>query len=210
MAKFDTVTKEFYCECGCGTVINFWSSWAPGHQMRLKKYADAMSENNKGNRNGCGEETDRKRSKTMLGYYTSGYLVPERGRVASPETCKKLSDRAQEFWDSPEGSKVKARFSDKFSGEGNPHWKGGYYGRYPYGWRILRDFIWARDNFTCQSCGSTDRIGVHHIDSDSYNDDFYNLITVCQDCNMGASRRDEEKYWFSFYTAKIKDIYKGE
>ena len=54
-----------------------------------------------------------------------------------------------------------------------------------------------RDNFTCQLCGETKGIIVHHIDGFGYtsgnpNDDINNLITLCRKCHSPITllRRD--------------------
>ena len=35
MALFDKEKKIFICRCGCGTEINFWADWAPGHATQF-------------------------------------------------------------------------------------------------------------------------------------------------------------------------------
>lgn len=57
----------------------------------------------------------------------------------------------------------------------------------------LRFEIFTRDNFTCQYCGKKAEDGIKlHVDhktpvSSGGKSDFNNLITACEDCNLGKS-----------------------
>jgi len=62
----------------------------------------------------------------------------------------------------------------------------------------LRDFVLARDNYTCQMCGTTDRnkLRVHHKDhngrnvsKNQRNNKPDNLVTVCTSCHA-------KHHWF--------------
>ncbi len=46
MAIFDPITKDFYCECGCGKSVLPWSSYSKGHYVRseetIRKQGETM------------------------------------------------------------------------------------------------------------------------------------------------------------------------
>jgi hypothetical protein len=53
-----------------------------------------------------------------------------------------------------------------------------------------RGLALERDNFTCQKCGTTDDLHIHHIDGNGVtvdrnirNDDINNLVTLCRTCH---------------------------
>ena len=57
-------------------------------------------------------------------------------------------------------------------------------------WRIKRNAVFVRDNNTCQSCGSTDRLECHHIDYTMLGDEpLEHLITVCRQCHQAVHDR---------------------
>lgn len=41
---------------------------------------------------------------------------------------------------------------------------------------------------TCQKCGSTDNLDVHHIDENPFNNDLENLTLLCRSCHMKEHR----------------------
>lgn len=59
----------------------------------------------------------------------------------------------------------------------------------------LRFEVFKRDKFTCQYCGKTAPDVILHVDhiqpqSKGGTDDMVNLITSCQDCNLGKGARE--------------------
>lgn len=88
-------------------------------------------------------------------------------------------------------SEAKLKNPTKLYGPDNPNWQGGvnekryYYWSNRAEWRRIRKKIFKRDNYTCQNpkCGSKEKLTVHHIDYDVYNNSFDNLITLCSRCN---------------------------
>ena len=60
----------------------------------------------------------------------------------------------------------------------------------PDSYRKLRTEVLHRDGWRCQSCGSSNRLQVHHICSRSrLGDDLgENLITLCADCHGDIHR----------------------
>ena len=65
-------------------------------------------------------------------------------------------------------------------------WKAGI--EPPY-WDQLREYVFARDKYTCQMCGKSKKENAvlicHHVDQkeDGGSDSARNLITLCQDCH---------------------------
>jgi len=76
----------------------------------------------------------------------------------------------------------------------------------------LKEFIRKRDNHMCQGCGMTEKkhlsingqvLHIHHIDYNKINCAQYNLLTLCQPCNLKANYNRD--YWFAYYTYIIED-----
>jgi len=80
------------------------------------------------------------------------------------------------------------------TGEKNWRWLGGrkkvymdeYNKRVKNGWAKIRDIVLERDNFTCQICGSKEKLCVHHKIPTrlGINHDLENLITFCYSCHV--------------------------
>ena len=79
-------------------------------------------------------------------------------------------------------------------------------------WRETRRKIYKRDDWTCQECGikclaknrkeKSRRIQCHHIDYDTKNDDFSNLITLCASCHPKTNFK--RKDWIKYYKKKVR------
>lgn len=66
----------------------------------------------------------------------------------------------------------------------SPTWQGGKsFEPYAPGWPRISKAIRTRDGYRCQTCGSPNRLHVHHIDTDKLNNDQGNLITLCNSCH---------------------------
>jgi len=87
----------------------------------------------------------------------------------------------------------------------NPNWQGGTSG---YSWNFLstiRERIRDRDNHTCQLCGMPEAeclrvLDVHHIDYNSKNDSWDNLISLCPPCH--GTTQANRKYWQFYFMKK--------
>ena len=57
-------------------------------------------------------------------------------------------------------------------------------------WYELRTLVFARDNHTCQSCGSNESLNCHHILYDRLGkEDMSDLTTLCTNCHTTLHKR---------------------
>lgn len=59
-------------------------------------------------------------------------------------------------------------------------------------WKQVREWILQRDNYTCQSCGATTYLQVHHLTYEHHGEEHLHpedLITLCRDCHKRAHKR---------------------
>ena len=66
-----------------------------------------------------------------------------------------------------------------------------YQKKYPNGKKSNHKLCLERDNYTCQICGATTNLDVHHKDNEGQhikgnkaNEDLINLITLCHRCHI--------------------------
>jgi hypothetical protein len=93
----------------------------------------------------------------------------------------------------------------KMRGENGPAWNGGTSkGDYNDGFPpFLKRKIKMRDNCLCQLCfvpTSWEKLHVHHIDYNKYNNEEWNLITLCNTCH---SLTNHYREWFTHYFQKV-------
>jgi predicted HNH restriction endonuclease len=134
--------------------------------------------------------------------------ISQKGRILSSETKKKISishigintwmkgrkfseETRRKMSESKKGITPKNIF---FEGKKNPNWKGGVSTenekqRKLLKYKLWRDSVFSRDNWTCQKCGKrgSSYLNAHHINP------FYlypelrflisNGITLCSDCH---------------------------
>ena len=86
--------------------------------------------------------------------------------------------------------RMKAKLKGMMAGDKNPQWRGGksleLYG-YKFK-RIIRHYIYERDNYTCLNCGvqheaKSGLLVAHHKDADKHNCSLNNLVTLCRVCH---------------------------
>lgn len=122
----------------------------------------------------------------------SGEKNPMFGRSPSQERRKMQSVEKKKIWQDEE-------FRAKLSGSNHWNWHGGKsFLPYPPEFnKQLKERIKERDNHTCQKCGSTERLSVHHIDYDKQNCGDDNLITLCMSCNISVNV--QRVFWTGYF-----------
>jgi len=75
-------------------------------------------------------------------------------------------------------------------------------------WRELRKIIYKRDEWICQECkihchgnGTKDKIQCHHVDYNTMNNEYKNLITLCASCHAKTNFSKED--WIKYFILKI-------
>lgn len=59
-------------------------------------------------------------------------------------------------------------------------------------WTTYRKLLFERDNYKCQLCGLTSHLQIHHVNHNIKNAGEYNLLTLCQGCNVTVNYNREE------------------
>ena len=84
-----------------------------------------------------------------------------------------------------------AKYSSRIQrGENHHNWKGGGWAYYGGNWNQKRRECLNRDNHTCQDCGTTESLHVHHIqplrtfDEPEEANNLKNLVTLCETCHL--------------------------
>lgn len=81
--------------------------------------------------------------------------------------------------------------SKNLSGENNHNWVGGTINSRGSNWQIQKEKALKRDDYTCQRCGNTENLVVHHIipfrffglENYKLANQLKNLITCCNSCH---------------------------
>lgn len=97
---------------------------------------------------------------------------------------------------------LRLRYSIERKGSGNPNWRGGFESNYNPDFWIIAEQIRDRDDHLCQLCYISEAIlsrllDVHHIDYNSLNDDFFNLISLCSSCH--GKVQSNREYWQLYF-----------
>ena len=128
----------------------------------------------------CGKPTATRRSK----YCSDACRVSRRVKELGPKQCPRCGATF-----SPKSkrtaycSRVCANIahSRRMRGAGNSHYRDGT--SYASWFREMRPVILDRDKHACVACGKTEKLIVHHIDHVPWNNDPFNLISLCPTCH---------------------------
>lgn len=93
--------------------------------------------------------------------------------------------------------------SERYCGDGNPNWKGGYNPNYSDGWWEARRLTLERDDYECQICHTRESFDgrncdVHHkkpvreFDDPSDAHFLENLATLCRSCHAEVEHGDRK------------------
>lgn len=122
------------------------------------------------------------------------------GKKRDPELIKKMTEKRIEKLTGRKRPLSERLAMSRRSPKGKYHhwWRGGVadkneLARRTLEYKVWREKVFARDNWTCQKCGQKNKKGVrkslnaHHIESFSKNKrirtDIKNGITLCEDCH---------------------------
>lgn len=189
----------------------------------LKKFSipiRSISEGQKGKK--LSKVHRKKMSKVLKGRHLSPSTEFKKGMKLSPETIEKMKGRVPWIKDKklPKETRKKLSISHKgqkswnkgktttedlriLGGKNHYNWQGGI-GNKPYPLEFdnkLKKQIKKRDNYTCQLCGTKERLAVHHIDYNKYNNNPENLLTLCIKCN--AKVNYQRVFWTGFFMGRI-------
>lgn len=179
-----------------------------------------------------GKELSEK-TKRKIGEALKGHLAWNRGKATPEETKKKLSKLLKGKHRSPKTEFKKGQFTgdknpskrlevrEKISkvkrgklhlnqrGENHPGWKGGVTSenekrRKSLEYKLWRELIFVRDNWTCQRCRERGgKLNIHHLynfaDFPGLQTSVENGITLCKECHKefhkiyGLKNNTEEK-----------------
>lgn len=200
--KFKNLTKKLYNCIDCGTIIGRravrcvkCAAKIKGLKLR-KKFNKCID---------CGKIINRKHKRCKKCYLI--FSNKNKKEFYCIDCGKKISY----------GSKRCFICWHKFSrGKNNPNYIHGlgsskYTNEFKH---KLRLEIRKRDNYTCQNCNMTEEehlsivgktLPVHHIDYNRKNNEEFNLITLCNWCNLRANKNRED--WNKYYREKMEEIY---
>lgn len=173
------------------------------------------------------KETIEKRIKHLLGKKRGPTSLEIRAKISKSKKGCKPWNKGKKYTDEQYykifkcgGSQKK---SQKMMGNKHPNWKGGITTlskriRKQLEYKEWRDYIFKRDNYICQECGSrsgngkTIALHPHHIKSFAKFSDLrfnpYNGITLCIDCHKQVNWNEEE-YEKYFQNKLLIGIYGG-
>jgi len=112
-----------------------------------------------------------------------------------PAARQRLSELAKKTFTGKRASwETRVRLRASKLGPKNPRYLGDraeYYPTYLTNWDRIREDILERDNHTCQKCGATSKLEVHHIIPFRIcqSHEYHLLITLCKRCHLEEEKR---------------------
>lgn len=165
--------RTAYIQCPCGILIKTYKS----QQKRGRKYCSLKCYHTYNKPPSFWK--DKKMPKNMREkmsiarkkQWDEGKMDNRKKLIGNLNHSKKLS--------------VRKKISIANSGKNHWNWNGGITNKpYPKEFiNTLRTLIKERDNYTCQTCGSREKLIVHHKDWNKQNSKLNNLITLCRSCH---------------------------
>ena len=147
-----------------------------------------------------------------LGGYTQSEKTREKirekaiGRVSSLETRKRISESNKGKHFHPHSEKTRQKISEahkcKMLGANNPSWKGGTTLQFRFlrksnQYKLWRDAILKRDNYTCIWCGLKEGLEADHIKPFAYFPELRFAIdngrTLCHSCHRKTHTYGKKK-----------------
>ena len=128
------------------------------------------------------KERIQRRDKTInFGGQNKGVPLSDKQKQNLSKTRKEYY-KNNKHWnkDNITPAETRHRISKGLLGERDP--APSYYGE---SWRMQRTLCLQRDNYTCQQCGDTNNIEVHHWEPYrfSYDNSLDNLVVLCAECH---------------------------
>jgi hypothetical protein len=95
MAIWDEEKKDYFCECGCGGIINSWNSYVTGHYPRTPEVIAKQSEAMSGrilSYDRCKQISESLEGHVVTQYTRELISKGNLGKIRSLETCRRISE----------------------------------------------------------------------------------------------------------------------
>lgn len=190
--------------CGCAVKGRVFSEEGKRALSRAKLGTTGSKSNAwKGGKNkcqDCGKELSNRYGKRCQ-QCNGQYVNTDERRLSISKALKGVKKSPEHIERAREGLKKAWTYEKRLSvsGENSHSWKGGYTKdkRKIDGYRVWRDMVFERDNYTCQKClNRGGSLRAHHIEPWALNEDLRldedNGITLCDSCH----REYHKKYGY--------------
>ena len=127
--------------------------------------------------------------------FQKGYIPWNKGKHHTRKTKRKISKKNKDRKFSEE---IRKKMSERNKGEKSSLWRGGISFendkiRHSIEFKLWRETVYARDNWTCQRCGKRGGINPHHIKNFAKYPELRfaidNGITLCKECHRKFHRK---------------------
>lgn len=110
---------------------------------------------------------------------------------------RKSISRRPKSYPGSRSAESNARHSLAIRGENN--------GRYIHGKRVTT-YRSMTDHSQCRHCGSRNKVAVHHIDGDHYNNVPENLVALCTSCHVSGHKAGEKHHNARLTAVEVLEI----
>ena len=159
------------------------------------------------------EETKEKIRKQKMGKTWEEIHGKEKAEAMKKEMSKRHSKPKSENYKQKMKEAWKKGVYKNVIKKGNdhPNWRGGISNLpYAYNWEKISKEIRKRDSYVCQLCGdkilkNTEKkfLVGHHINYNKQDNDYSNLITLCNHCNASVNFKRED--WTKYFQNKMEE-----